>query len=113
MPFKPGHSGNKAGRPKGSISKEKREIAEIIAQNGGLEERVQKLRELANGIACIRATQDGGTEIYEKAPDAQANIYLIDRVCGKPKQAIDVNAKVEATWEDMFGIKPVDSESQG
>ncbi len=107
---KNGGSRRGAGRKKGSVNKEKREVIDIINQYGGLEERVQKLRELANGVKLLKK-EDDGVIIYEKPPDTQANIYLIDRVCGKPKQAIDVKADVEVTWEVMFGFSSDDRES--
>lgn len=112
MPFQRGKSGNKAGRPKGAINKDKREFNEILEKHGGIEERIEKLRELANGVLCIKKENDGSTVIYEKPPDTTANVYLVDRVLGKPRQAIDMTGSVEVTWEDMFGIKPVDSKGE-
>ncbi len=101
-----------AGRPKGAVNKEKKEVADIIEKYGGLEERIERLRELSNGILVKETGKDGEAKVYLKAPDTQANIYLIDRVCGKPKQAVDMKVEGQVTWELMFGVESSDTEGK-
>jgi len=81
-----------AGRPRNSekyatqIAAATDQIAEAL---GGL---VANMLALANGVRIQEANPvTGNLEIYQKPPDRGANIYLIDRIAGKPVQATELS----------------------
>ena len=96
MPFVKGQSGNPSGRPAkaekyaGAISKAEGRIAKNLARY------IENMEALADGIYVEEEDKDGNRRIYLRAPDRQANEYLINRVMGKPteRQEVDQNGAV-------------------
>lgn len=72
IPFKPGQSGNPAGRPKGSISPITR-IRQIF------EESPEAFEQFIKG--------------YMEDPDNRK--HLVEMLDGKPKQALDISGQIE------------------
>lgn len=87
-----------AGRPKGTI---KRVIhaSPIQAAEAKISDKlpwlVDKLLELAEGVAVEKRDRQGQTRIYSEIPDREAIKYLMDRVMGKPTQPISLVDKVK------------------
>ena len=83
--FKPGHSGNPGGRPKGSITKIMREFMYEIDDTGF--SRIQHL--------CFI--------LWDAAlkGDLQAIKLIIDRVDGTPRQSIETNVREFETIKVM------------
>lgn len=55
---------------------------------------VERMLELANGVLAERVeiTAEGmEMRVYREAPDYKAISYLVDRIMGKPSQAIDMD----------------------
>ena len=52
---------------------------------------VNKLFELADGVAVERITALGVPMVYQSPPDRDALKYLADRIMGKPTERSDVN----------------------
>ena len=80
-----------AGRPKKS-EKYGGHIAQaedLIADR--LPELIDNLFSLAAGVTVQEPTPQGGTKVYTRAPDRQANEYLLNRIIGKPTEAIEVS----------------------
>jgi hypothetical protein len=51
-----------------------------------LPELVDNMLALSDGIWVEETTIDGKTRVYKRAPDRQANEYLINRIMGKPTE---------------------------
>jgi hypothetical protein len=110
MPFTKGDP--KAGRPKGLANKGRSEFLSMIREIGKPKELIAKMKELTLGVKCSKSIGDGMVVVYEKPPDAYAISYLLDQAYGKARQSIEVEGKVEVSWEDMFGIGGVNPESK-
>jgi hypothetical protein len=82
MPFQPGQSGNPGGRPK------------ILA----------KVRELA-GEHTVDAIETLAKIICDPDEDARARVAaasaILDRACGKPEQAVPLDARHQWSGEEM------------
>lgn len=50
---------------------------------------VDKLFELSEGVLVESTRMDGTPYVYKTPPDRQAATYLVDRIMGKPAQAIE------------------------
>lgn len=72
-----------AGRPRRGETAASRQFEDALAANGGIANLVQKLVELANGVALEKDTEDGPV-VYRTPPHYGAASYLIDRLLGKP-----------------------------
>ena len=81
MPFKPGQSGNAAGRPKGSPNKATADVK--AAAQHYTEEAVQAL------AAIMRDSESDAAKVA-------AIKELLDRGHGKPTQSVDIDANVKA-----------------
>lgn len=85
-----------AGRPKkrdanaGAIVKAEKKIRDRLP------EVIDALFELALGVTVKEVSLQGETNVYRKAPDAKAAIYLTDRIMGKPTERVEVEADVTA-----------------
>lgn len=87
MAGKPGRSGRK---PK--AVQNARPIALAEKQIGDrLPLLIDKLFELAEGVTVQERDSTGKTRVYERPPDFKAASYLVDRVMGKPKQAVEAS----------------------
>lgn len=75
-----------AGRPRkrekhaGQVAKAEKKIADRLP------ELVDNLLVLADGVKVKEVAADGVVDIYVKAPDRQANEYLVNRILGKPTE---------------------------
>jgi hypothetical protein len=49
--------------------------------------------ELAEGVTVKEKDAHGGTRVYTRAPDRQANEYLLNRIMGKPVERTEVTGK--------------------
>lgn len=86
-----GHGGARPGagrKPKaerfaGPVAEAEQRIADRLP------ELIDNLFVLAAGVRVQEADKDGGVDIYTEPPDRRANEYLIDRVLGKPRQAVE------------------------
>jgi hypothetical protein len=45
---------------------------------------IRNMFELADGVTVEEPMPNGGVRVYSRAPDRQANEYLINRIMGKP-----------------------------
>lgn len=52
---------------------------------------IDHLFELAEGVRVEEVTLDGGPAVYQKPPDFKAASYLVDRILGKPVQAVEAD----------------------
>lgn len=97
-----GHGGARpgAGRKRtaeqfeSEIAAAKRRIADRLPQ------LVDNLLTLADGVTVKEVDEEtGGVLIYSKPPDLKANIYLVDRILGRPTQAVEVDADPDGALE--------------
>ena len=91
--FKPGHSGNPGGRPKGSITKIMREFMYEVDDSGFT--RVQHIC-----MILWNAALKG---------DLQAIKLIMDRVDGTPRQSIETNVREFETIKVMEIVEDSDS----
>lgn len=75
--FKPGRSGNPGGRPK--LTAEEREVRELARAKGP--RCIERLDKLADGTGMVAVA---------------ANNSILDRALGKPRQEMDIEARVDA-----------------
>jgi hypothetical protein len=54
---------------------------------------IGNLIRLADGVPVRDFDPDGGAIVFERPPDRQANQYLIDRVLGRPTQAVEMGGE--------------------
>lgn len=47
---------------------------------------IENLEALADGVTVQEVDKDGNERIYTRAPDRQANEYLLNRIMGKPTE---------------------------
>jgi hypothetical protein len=85
MPFKKGHSGNPRGRPRSGQA-----MTDFI--------RRELSHKDANGVPQKRAVARKLIDLA-LAGDIHAMKYLIDRIDGKPKEMVDMAAKVNTNTE--------------
>lgn len=52
---------------------------------------IDKMLELAGGVAVQEADKDGVLTVYTRPPDRQATEYLINRVMGKPTERKEIS----------------------
>jgi hypothetical protein len=97
----PGGKQPGAGRPKGAPNKGRAEFLELIRSIGKPKDLVEKLKELTQGITCVRENDDGEEVIYKKPPDREAITYLLDQAYGKAKQSLEVDASVRRIEDDL------------
>lgn len=75
-----------AGRPKkrdanaGAVVKAEKKIRDRLP------EVIDALFDLALGITVQEVDGEGHVNVYQKAPDSKAAIYLTDRIMGKPTE---------------------------
>lgn len=100
-----------AGRPKGVPNKDRKEFIRLINKIGKPSELISKLKELANGVVCVSKDKEGGRTIYEKPPDGPAIQYLLDQAFGRARQSVEVETN-SGSWEEMFGVKTSNRESE-
>ena len=81
-----------AGRPKGTVNKNKREIVEVINKVIPAKERIGLLAELARGITVSEEQKRGEPKVYTKPPDCFALKILEEYASGKPPQSIDLTS---------------------
>lgn len=99
-----GENGGKrigAGRPKGAWNHDRREFIALINKIGKPEELIANLKKRADGVLLSKATPDGGREVFEMAPDIDANKYLLDQLHGKAKQSLDMSVDVRTVEDDL------------
>lgn len=68
-----------------------------------LPELIDTLFELSEGITVREFDAKGEAKIYDRPPDFRAAAYLVDRVLGKPTQAVD--AEVSGSGGGAIRIK--------
>lgn len=92
MAGKPGRSGGarqgagrkpKAERFKSAIAAAEKRIADHLPQ------LIDSLLELSEGVTVQETDAQGREKVYTRPPDFRAASYLIDRILGKPVQAIE------------------------
>lgn len=99
--FVKGQSGNPAGRPRkadtyaGAIAKAEGRIAKSLSRY------IENMAALADGIYVEESDKDGVKRIYLRAPDRQANEYLINRIMGKPTETQELTG---ADGEPLFKV---------
>jgi hypothetical protein len=79
----------KVGRPR-KVDKYGGHIAraeDLIADR--LPDLVENLFRLAEGVEVQKADRTGKPYVYSQPPDREANVYLINRILGKPKERIE------------------------
>jgi hypothetical protein len=81
-----------AGRPAGAKAKRhETRIAQAKERIAGkLPDLLDALFELAEGVT-VQEVKDGQTVVYTRPPDFKAASYLVDRVMGKPVQAVEAS----------------------
>ena len=89
-----------AGRKPGIPNKDRREFIALIENIGGTEDQLGKLKELANGVTCVRHEKDGNDVVYERPPDSFAITWMLDQAYGKAKQHVEV--ETEGGYEDFL-----------
>lgn len=62
------------------------------AIGGRADELLEGLIRLALGVHVERELEGGSTVVYQLPPDYRAATYLLDRIAGKPKQAVAVDS---------------------
>src|SRR5690349_9331747 len=89
------HGGSRpnAGRKTKEAKILKQQVDNAIA--GRLDQILENMFRLADGIH-VQDEKDGAPVVYLTPPDRLANIYLIDRLLGKPAQAINFNSMSDA-----------------
>jgi hypothetical protein len=76
------------------IAAAKRRIADALPQ------LIENMLTLANGVTVQTVDEEtGGIEIYTKPPDRKANEYLIDRILGRPTQAVEIDPDPDGALE--------------
>lgn len=96
-----------AGRKKGVPNRDRQEFITLIQKIGKPKELIKKLKELAYGVKCVKHSKNGKI-VYERPPDTQAIMYMLDQAYGKAKQSVEIEGNVGISWEEMFGINSVD-----
>lgn len=101
--FQKGQSGNPAGRPPkaekfaGQIAKAEARIAKNLVRY------IENMEALADGITVQETdAKTGATVVYTRAPDRQANEYLINRIMGKPTERQEVTGADGNPIEAIF-----------
>ena len=79
-----------AGRPKGGVNPERKELQELIS-NAIVDKCLDNLLRLADGIKLEKTDKKGQTFVFLTGPDFSANAYLLDQKFGKARQKIDTN----------------------
>ena len=80
----------KGRTPKSELYKGHIRAAEnIIADR--LPQYLDNLHELAGGVWVEETDKDGKRKIYKEKPCRQSNEYLVNRIMGKPTEAIEVS----------------------
>lgn len=63
-------------------------LTPVVAAEARIRDRLPSLIDnlfaLADGVTVQEETSQGGTRVYTRPPDRQANEYLINRIMGKP-----------------------------
>lgn len=54
---------------------------------------IENLERLADGVTVSETDREGKEHIYTRAPDRQANEYLINRIMGKPTERKEVTGE--------------------
>ena len=81
----------KLGRPRkldlyaGRIRSAEDQVADRLPQ------LISNLFQLADGIWVEEKDGDGERRVYSRPPDRQANEYLINRILGKPTEAVELS----------------------
>ena len=87
-----GHGGSRAGAGRkaravkhlGPIASAEQRIAD------GLPKLIDNMFLLAEGVVVEKPDAEGGVNVFRTPPDRMANEYLINRIMGRPTQAIEV-----------------------
>lgn len=90
----------RASKHAGAIADAEQKIADQLPK------LVENLLKLAQGVLVQTETEDadGGPEIYLTAPDRAANVYLIDRILGKPTDRHEVTGEDGEPFKVYVGI---------
>lgn len=91
-----GHGGARANA--GRRAKAEKFAAPIAAAEQRIADRLPQLIDnmfaLADGVTVQTTDEEtGATDVYTRPPDRAANIYLIDRILGKPTQRTEVTGE--------------------
>lgn len=102
---KGGNGGKRAGA--GRPRNEERFEPQIKKAHALIKKRwtevVDALIDSAIGITFRETDEDtGGINIYTKAPDTKAAMYLLDRVMGKPTQQVNQNISFDKMTDDQL-----------
>jgi hypothetical protein len=103
--WKPGQSGNPAGRPKKGKT-----LTDILEKHGRKRDVLYK--DPATGEQRYMSRKEAlAKELWMLAlkGDVQAIKYIYDRIDGKPEQAIDMNAQVQGDL--MYVLAGADSDT--
>jgi hypothetical protein len=86
-----GHGGSRRGS--GRKSKSERFLGPIAEAEARIADRLPSLIDnlftLADGVTVEEPMPNGGVQVYTRAPDRQANEYLINRIMGKPVERLE------------------------
>jgi hypothetical protein len=99
----------KADKHKGAIARAEKRFADRLP------ELADKVLELSYGIWREQDMPDGSTTVYKTPPDLKALVYALDRIMGKPKQALEHSGpdagpiKITVEYEDAI---PLDQASE-
>jgi hypothetical protein len=76
----------KSDKFKGQIAKAETQIADRLL------DYIDNMEQLARGIWMDEEDKDGTRRLYLRAPDRQANEYLINRIMGKPTERKEITS---------------------
>lgn len=90
-------AGQNGGARPGAGRKPKAEVFESVITKAdrriakNLVRYIENLEALADGVTVQETDNTGRERIYTRAPDRQANEYLINRIMGKPTERREVS----------------------
>lgn len=76
---------SRADKHKGPIAEAERRIADRLPK------LIDNMFTLADGVLVEKADAEGAVDVFRTLPCRMANQYLIDRILGRPTQALEVS----------------------
>jgi hypothetical protein len=93
---------SKADKFAGPIADAEKRIADRLP------EVIDWMFELAEGVTVQESMPNGGTRIYTRPPDRQANEYLLNRIMGKPTERHEVSGEDGEPIPVQLSTLPID-----